>query len=290
MENIIKIKGLSKRYDNFALNHIDLNVPSGMITGFIGENGAGKTTTIKLLIDAIKKDEGEIQIFGTSNEHLTREMKENISVILEDGCLPEELRFSQIARVMKEIYANWDQKIFDHFITRFGLSNEKEKKIKNYSKGMKVKLSLAIALSHHAKLLIIDESTSGLDPIFRNEILDILLEFIQEEQHAVLISSHILSDLEKICDYIAYIRKGKMVFNERKDELDEKYAILKCSKKEFQEIEKAAVIGYRENSFGVESLILRKRFPENFAAEKATIEEIMLYYSIGGAQNERNGH
>lgn len=290
MENIIKIKGLSKRYDNFALNHIDLNVPSGMITGFIGENGAGKTTTIKLLIDAIKKDEGEIQIFGTSNEHLTREMKENISVILEDGCLPEELRFSQIARVMKEIYANWDQKIFDHFITRFGLSNEKEKRIKNYSKGMKVKLSLAIALSHHAKLLIIDESTSGLDPIFRNEILDILLEFIQEEQHAVLISSHILSDLEKICDYIAYIRKGQMVFNERKDELDEKYAILKCSKKEFQEIERAAVIGYRENSFGVEALILRKRFPENFAAEKATIEEIMLYYSIGGAQNERNGH
>lgn len=290
MENIIKIKGLSKRYDNFALNHIDLNVPSGMITGFIGENGAGKTTTIKLLIDAIKKDEGEIQIFGTSNEHLTREMKENISVILEDGCLPEELRFSQIARVMKEIYANWDQKIFDHFITRFGLSNEKEKKIKNYSKGMKVKLSLAIALSHHAKLLIIDESTSGLDPIFRNEILDILLEFIQKEQHAVLISSHILSDLEKICDYIAYIRKGQIVFNERKDELDEKYAILKCSKKEFQEIERAAVIGYRENSFGVEALILRKRFPENFAAEKATIEEIMLYYSIGGAQNERNGH
>lgn len=290
MENIIKIKGLSKRYDNFALNHIDLNVPSGMITGFIGENGAGKTTTIKLLIDAIKKDEGEIQIFGTSNEHLTREMKENISVILEDGCLPEELRFSQIARVMKEIYANWDQKIFDHFIARFGLSNEKEKRIKNYSKGMKVKLSLAIALSHHAKLLIIDESTSGLDPIFRNEILDILLEFIQKEQHAVLISSHILSDLEKICDYIAYIRKGQIVFNERKDELDEKYAILKCSKKEFQEIERAAVIGYRENSFGVEALILRKRFPENFAAEKATIEEIMLYYSIGGAQNERNGH
>jgi ABC-2 type transport system ATP-binding protein len=225
--------------------------------GFIGENGAGKTTTIKLILDLIQRDEGSIEILGKDNLTNLKDIKENLGVVMEDSFFPENLTASNVNCVLKGIYSTWDGKRFEDYLKQFSIP--KDKIIKEYSKGMKMKLSIAAALSHDSKLLILDEATNGLDPIVRDELLDVFLEFIQDESHSVFISSHIISDLEKVCDYITFIHKGSIIFSQSKDDLLDCHGILKCSEKEFQKVDKQAIIGYRKNHFGIEALVLKDK-------------------------------
>ncbi|MGL5347030.1 MAG: ABC transporter ATP-binding protein [Peptostreptococcaceae bacterium] len=276
MENAIEIKNLCKLYDGFKIDKLNLVIPSGCIMGIIGENGAGKSTTIKLMLDIIKKDSGTIKILGKDSTTIDKDFKEQIGVVFDDSCFPEELNITHIEKILKNVYKTWDSKTFNKYISRFALP--KKKIIKEFSKGMKMKLSIAVALSHNPKVLILDEATSGLDPVAREEILDVFWDFVQDESHTVLISSHILSDLEKICDYIAFIHRGKLVFNEAKDELSEKYGILKCSNEDLDLIDRDSIISYRKSSFSAEALVLKEEMPRNYIVDNASIEDIMLYY------------
>lgn len=273
MEMALEVNNLCKQYQGFSLKNISFSLPKGAIMGFVGENGAGKSTTIKLILDLIKKETGEVNIYG--NNKMEKSMKEQIGVVLDEACFPDELNVKEIDYVMNKIYHTWDKKAFTQWKERFGLPDKK--KVKEYSKGMKMKLSIAVALSHGSKLLILDEATSGLDPIVREEILEVFQEFIQNEEHAVFISSHIISDLEKICDYITFIHKGQILFTKEKDSLIEDYGILKCSKEEFQQLNKNMWINYRENQFGVEALVEKKKVQKGYMLDKATIEDIMLF-------------
>jgi ABC-2 type transport system ATP-binding protein len=275
MSNILEITNLSKIYNGFKLDNLNLELPSGCIMGVIGENGAGKSTTIKLILDIIHKDSGSIKIFGKDNCSMSKELKEQIGVVLDESCFPENLNLKDIGKIMKSIYKTWNGEVFQTYVKKFSLTSDKA--IKDYSKGMKMKLSIAVALSHNPKLLILDEATGGLDPIVREEILDVFWEFVQDESRSILISSHILSDLEKICDYIAFIHKGKLVFNEQKDALSEKYGLLKCSEKELNSLDKSIIVNYRKNSFSIEALVIKDRVPKGFIIDNASIEDIMLY-------------
>lgn len=276
MESAFKITNLSKNYKDFKLDNINIELPKGCIMGFIGENGAGKSTTIKLILDLIHKDSGNITILGKDNKKELNLIKENIGVVMDECFFPENINASNINLIMKNIYKTWDEKKFYNMLSSFSLPEKKI--IKEYSKGMKMKLSIAVALSHDSKLLILDEATSGLDPIVRDEILDVFLEFIQNEEHSIFISSHIISDLEKICDYITFIHKGKILFSEPKDRLVEDYGILKCSSEDFKCIDKSFVKGLRKSSFGIEALVLKNKIKGSYIIDKASIEDIMLFY------------
>lgn len=279
MRNILEINHLTKRFKEFQLQDINIALPQGSIMGFVGENGAGKSTTIKLILNLLHRDQGEIKIFGLDNIRHEHQIKDNIGVVFEDTNYPENMKATDIALVMKNIYQNWDNDVFRAYLKRFSLSPNKI--IKEYSRGMKMKLSLAIALSHQAKLLILDEATSGLDPIVRDEILDIFLEFIQDEDHGIFISSHIVSDLEKVADYITFIHEGRIVLSEPKDNLLYKYGLLKCSSAEFAQIPSDKVIGYRKNNFGVEALVKKEDIKGNMTVDPVSIEEIMLFTRRG---------
>lgn len=247
--------------------------------GFIGENGAGKSTTIKAILDLIRKDSGEVTILGETNLSKNPRLKEHIGVVMDECSFPENLNAKEIDKVMKNCYKTWNRTKYMRYLDKFALSLKKP--VKEYSRGMKMKLSIAVALSHDSKLLILDEATSGLDPIVRDEILDVFLDFIQDESHSVFISSHIISDLEKICDYITFIHNGKIIFSEVKDELLDKYTIIKCSEAEYSTIDKAAIIGRRKSSFGIEALALKKKIPSNIRTDNVNIEDIMLYFVKG---------
>jgi len=277
MQEALKLVNVSKRYRDFSLNSVNVTLPTGCIMGFIGENGAGKTTTIKLILDLIKRDEGSIYVLGKDNLIDLKSVKENIGVVMEDSFFPNNLTAKDVNRILKGIYKTWDEKRFDSYLHQ--LSIPVNKPVKEYSKGMKMKLSIAAALSHDSKLLILDEATNGLDPVIRDEILDVFLEFIQDESHSIFISSHIISDLERVCDYITFIHKGSIVFSESKDELLNLYGILKCSEKDFSRINPEAVIGYRKSQFGVEALVKKKLVRGNFVIDRTSIEEIMLFYT-----------
>lgn len=279
MENMLKIENVCKNYPSFSLNHINFQVPAGCIMGFIGENGAGKSTTIKLILDLIQKDSGVIEVLGQDSTKISRDMKEHIGVVLDEANFSQELNYKDINKIMKHLYKTWDSHKFMQMMKEGAIPPDR--KFKDYSKGMKMKLSIAAAVCHDTWLLIMDEATSGLDPVSREEVLDFLLEFIQDERHAVFISSHILSDLEKVCDYITLIHKGSIIFSEVKDELIEKYGILKCGKDEMADIDAEAIIGMRENAFGIEALVLKNRIPEGFVVDLATLDEIMLFYVKG---------
>lgn len=276
MENILEISNLSKSYDGFKLYNLNLQLPYGCVMGVIGENGAGKSTTIKLILDLVNKDSGSIQIFGENYKSMTRLQKEEIGVVLDECHLPEKLNLAEIENVMKNMYTTWSKSHFANYVKKFSLPEKTL--IKDYSKGMKMKLSIAIALSHNPKLLILDEATSGLDPVVRDQILDVFWDFVQDECHSIFISSHILSDLEKICDYVSFIHKGKLIFCERKDVLLEKYGILRCSEDDLKSINKTNIIGYRKNTFSVEALVLKDNINDKFVLDDASIEDIMLYH------------
>ena len=283
MENILEIKNLSKKYNGFELRNVNIELPKGIIMGFIGENGAGKTTTIKSILNIINRDSGEIKIFGLDNKENERKIKEDIGVVLDDSFLSEYLNPADINKIMKNIYKNWDEKLYFKYIEDFKLP--KEKISKEYSSGMKMKLKIAVALAHHPRLLILDEPTSGLDPVARNEILDIFQEFIQDEEHGIFVSSHITSDLEHIADYITFINNGEIIFTKTRDELLENYGIVKCSEEQFKKIDKKDYIKYKKNRYEYDVLIEDKyEFKKKYdisVIDKTSLEDIMLIYIKG---------
>lgn len=285
--NAIEIENLSKHYDNFSLDKISFNVPSGSIMGFVGENGAGKTTTIKAILDLIHIDGGTIRIWGNSSKNLPKDLKAQIGVVFDGSNLHESLTTDNISLIMKNIYPNWNKNDFNKYLSKFHLP--KGKKIKDFSRGMKMKLSIAIALSHNSRLLILDEATSGLDPMIRDEILDIFMDFIQEEEYTILLSSHIISDIEKIADYVTFIHEGRIIFSENKDKLIYRHGVIRCRKEDVQKIDRSYIVGIRENSFGAEVMInnvdLFKRRNREFIPERTSIEEIMLFISRGKGTN-----
>lgn len=276
MDDILKIKSLSKPLNDFYLGPLDLNIKRGSIVGYIGENGAGKSTTIKMILGDMKKDSGQIFIFGKKVEDLTEDEKKKIAFVFEDFFFPQEMNIKEVEKFHSMYYGNfWEKETFNKLLKRFNLPEKK--KISSFSRGMKMKLSLILALSHKAELLILDEATSGLDPVARDDILDILLEFIQDENKSIMISSHILSDLEKIADEIAFIHRGKLIFVESKDILEEEYGIVSLSKEEFESLDKNAIISVRDYKFGKECLVKKQLLPESLEVENASIEEIMVY-------------
>lgn len=279
MTNIIEIKNLVKKYDNkFTLGSIDLEIPSGVIVGLIGENGAGKTTLIKSILNILKIDEGNIKIFNKNFNKEENTIKEDIGVVLDNMFFPEILTPKDINIVMKDIYKKWDEELFKKYLNDFGLNINKQ--IKTMSKGMRKKLEIATSLSHHPKLLILDEPTSGLDPVVRNEVLDIFLDFIQDEEHTILLSTHITSDLEHIADKIIFINKGKILLDKNRDDLLDNYGILKCDIDSFDTISKEDIIVYKKNKYNYEILVdniskIKKKY-KNFIVDKITLEELMV--------------
>ncbi|MCI9487300.1 MAG: ABC transporter ATP-binding protein [Lachnospiraceae bacterium] len=277
MQDALRLRGVSKRYRGFALEDVSLTLPSGCIMGFIGENGAGKTTTIKLILDMIRRDGGSVEVFGKDCRGMRRSAWEDIGVVLDDCGFSEELTAIHVGRIMAGIYKSWDEREFERLLGSYHV--DLHKRVKEYSRGMKMKLSLAVAMAHDTKLLILDEATSGLDPVAREELLESFQDFIQDEGHSIFISSHIISDLEKVCDYITFIHKGRILFSEEKDLLLENHGIFHGTREGLAELPEDAVAGVREGAFGVEALVRRDRVPGGLALDRAGLEEIMLFYS-----------
>ena len=273
--NALEIQNVTKHYEDFSLGPITIMLPAGCIMGFIGENGAGKTTTIKLILDLIRRDSGKITILGKSLDEKNVALKEQIGVVMDDSSFPENLTAQNINTILKSCYKTWDSAKFEQFCAKFELPDKK--RVHDYSRGMKMKLSIAVALSHGSRLLILDEATSGLDPIVRDEILDLFLEFIQDERNSIFLSSHIISDLEKICDYITFIHRGKILISDEKDMLLNKYVVAKLTNEQYGLLDPEIVIGARSNSFGVEALMCKDHVPRNIISDPATLEDIMLY-------------
>ena len=279
-ENAIEIRDLTVKYDGFILDKVSFNVAKGSIMGFIGQNGAGKTTTIKALLNIIKKDEGTIRMLGLDNVVDDTAIKEQISVVFDELPFHDQLNAKGINIILRDVYREWDSNVFKGYLDRLALPEHK--KIGDFSKGMKMKLQIAAALSHNAKLLIMDEATTGLDPVVRNECLDIFLEYIQDEDHSILMSSHITTDLEKVADSVTFINKGKILLTGYKHDVLEKHGVIKCKKSEYKEIDPADIISARRTDFGAEVMIKDKALCHckyaGLVLDNTTLEEMMLYY------------
>ena len=280
MNNAIEIRNLSKRYPGFTLDGVSFALPEGGVLGLVGENGAGKSTIINLLMNAVRRDSGEVRVLGCDPMDpgfmLT---KQDVGVVLDEAHFPELLTALDVGKMMKRCYTRWNDTLYRDYLARFDLPEKKS--FKDYSRGMRMKLAIAVALSHGARLLILDEATGGLDPMARDEMLDILNDFTRQENHSILISSHIVSDLEKICDSIAFVHKGRLLFCEEKDRLMEEYALLKLTKSDFEAVPPEAVVSVRENPYGVEVLVRRALVNEALTPERATLEEIILFFVKG---------
>lgn len=278
--NAIEIKGLEKRYDGFQLGSFDLTLPSGCIMGLVGENGAGKSTTIKLIMNAIGRDAGEISVLGVDNRSAEfRDVKEDIGVVLDEAYFPEVMSARNVGKVMALTYKNWDAAAFESYLKKFSLAPDKI--FKDYSRGMRMKLAIAAALSHGAKLLILDEATSGLDPMARDELLDIFNDFTRDENCSILLSSHIVSDLEKICDYIAFLHRGRLVLCEEKDRLLEEYALVRLPEERLSELPEESIISRRASGYATEALVLRGGIPAAIPTEHTSLEDIILFLAKG---------
>ena len=286
MKNCIEIKGLCKSYGDFSLNNINLTLPGGSILGLIGENGAGKTTTIKCILNLIRRDAGEITVLGHDNIREEKLAKQDIGLVLDECFFHDSLRPRDVEKILAPAYKNWDSDLFRSYLDKFGLPEKKL--IKEFSRGMKIKLSLSAALAHHPKLLILDEATAGLDPVIRDEILDEFLGFIQDEDHAILMSSHITSDLEKVADYIAYIHQGQVVLSDAKDAILDSYGRVGCTAAQLEAIAPDDVLRVRKGSFGCEALVKdRAAFARKYPmllVERTTLEDIMLFVGKGEAK------
>lgn len=284
MENAIEIKNLSKSYEDFCLNNIILNIPKGSIVGLIGENGAGKSTLISSLLGIIKSSYEELKIFGMDFKTDEIQIKKDIAVIFDTTHYDDEFTPKFIGQILSKVYSNWDQATYLQYIHQFNLPMKK--KIKKFSRGMKMKLEFAIAFSHDAKLLILDEATSGLDPIIRDEILSIIREYTEDENHTVLMSSHITSDLDKISDYIAYIHEGKLLFMKPYDELREEYGVLHVGKELLDSLNQEDIIGYTKEAYSYTILVKNRLAIQSIFKDleimRPTVEEIMLFYAKGG--------
>ena len=278
MNNVLEINNVTKDYKKFKIDNISFNLPKGYIMGFIGANGAGKTTTIKLILNMIKRDSGEIKVFGLDNIREEERIKEQIGVVFDECYYLEDWTLNDVEKAVSIFYKNWNSSIYEKYLKEFNLA--RDKKVKDLSRGMRMKLMIAVAFSHEAKLLILDEPTSGLDPVARDEFLDILRDYIEDEEKSVIFSSHITSDIEKIADYITYINNGKIIFTGEKDEFLEKYCIIKGGKEDITESQKKEIIGLRMHSTGFEGLIELKKavgFSSKVIIEKASLDEIMIY-------------
>lgn len=275
MNNAIETRELTKSFKGFTLDRLSLVLPSGCILGLIGENGAGKTTAIKLLLGILKADSGSASVLGQDISGDMGRVKEEIGVVLDEPGLPEKLTVKQLGNIMPNIYKSWSREDFSAYIRRLDLPEDKP--YKDFSRGMKMKLGLALALSHKPRLLLLDEATSGLDPVVRDDVTDLLLDFTRDEGHSVLISSHIVSDLEKVCDYIAFLHKGKLMLLEEKDVLLSEYGLLQCSKEEAETIEPSAIIGRRDNPYGCRLIVRADALPRGAKTENISIEELFIF-------------
>lgn len=283
MEHAIEIRHLSKEYKDFRLQDVSLNIPTGTVMGLIGANGAGKSTFINSILGLVNSDYKMLRIFGKDLRTQEKEIKEDIAVIFDVSHYNLEFTPAFIGKMLSRVYKNWDMTIYEQYLEEFHLP--KRKKLKQYSKGMKMKLEFAIAFSHAPKLLILDEATSGLDPIFREEILDIIRKYTEDEDHTVLLSSHITSDLDKIADYIAFIHEGQLLFVKTYDEIQENFGIINCRKELFDSLNPEDILSYRKESYGYKVMIeskqeLRKIFPD-LEIENASIEDLMLFQVKG---------
>ena len=274
--NAIELRGLEKHYEDFDLK-IDLELPQGCILGLVGENGAGKSTTIRLLLGMTRPDGGSIRVLGEE-----RADKEQIGVVLDEPAYPECLTPRQLGRVMAGIFRSWDPAAYEGYLKK--LSLPENKRFKDFSRGMKMKLSIAVALSHHPRLLVLDEPTSGLDPVVRDEVVELFADFAREEDHSVLISSHIVSDLEKLCDYVAFLHKGRLLLCEEKDALREAYGLARLSRADFEALDPAAVIGSRRSPYGVSAILRRSAAPAGLALEPVSIEDLFIRMVKEGEQ------
>lgn len=273
MYNALEIKGLSKEYKDFRLDNVSFEVPSGSIVGLIGENGSGKTTIIKLILNMIKKNGGEVTVLG-KNKGIS-DIKNEIGVVMDEPGFPGFLNAKEINRIMKNIFSNWSDDTFFGYLKKLKVPDNKE--YKDMSKGTKMKTGIAVALSHNPRLLILDEATNGLDPVVRSEVNEIFTEFTRDESHSILISSHIVSDLDRICDYIVFIHNGKLMLFEEKDRLLEKYCIVHCTREQLSSIERSKIIGRKENKYDISVLMEKSQVKSGFSTSPVDIEELFVF-------------
>ena len=280
MENILELQQICKSFpkSNFILDKLSFSLPYGAILGFVGENGAGKTTTIGCILNTVRKDSGMVKLFGKEMRDTDTDIREKIGVVYDGDNFPGFWSAKQLSQVMEGIYTKWDNALFQKYLENFHLPVKQ--KIKNYSRGMTMKLAIAVALSHHPQLLILDEATSGLDPIMRDEMLDVFLEFVQEESHSILLSSHITSDLEKVADYITFIHNGKLILTASKNDLVYHYAVMRCRESQFLALDPGDIIAYRKRDFQIDVLVDNgkeaQRKYKGAVVDHVSVDEIML--------------
>lgn len=285
MENILELKEVCKTFpkSGFALDKVSFSVPYGAIMGFVGENGAGKTTTIGCILNTVSKDSGTVKLFGKEMRDGDTDIKEKIGVVYDGDNFPGYLSAEELSGIMGGLYKNWDNPLFQKYLRDFGLPARQ--KIKNYSRGMTMKLAISAALSHHPELLILDEATSGLDPVMRDDMLDIFLEFVQEENHAILLSSHITGDLEKVADYITFIHNGKLTMTVSKNDLVYNYGVMRCKESQFLTLDPSDMIAFRKRDFQIDVLVsdgkeARRKY-KNVVIDHVPVDEIMLLLAKG---------
>ena len=280
MENILELQQICKSFpkSNFILDKLSFSLPYGSILGFVGENGAGKTTTIGCILNTVRKDSGMVKLFGKEMRDTDTDIREKIGVVYDGDNFPGFWSAKQLSQVMEGIYTQWDNALFQKYLENFHLPVKQ--KIKNYSRGMTMKLAIAVALSHHPQLLILDEATSGLDPIMRDEMLDVFLEFVQEESHSILLSSHITSDMEKVADYITFIHNGKLILTASKNDLVYHYAVMRCRESQFLALDPGDIIAYRKRDFQIDVLVDNgkeaQRKYKDAVVDHVSVDEIML--------------
>ena len=292
MDKILESHDLRKEFKGFVLDNISFSLSRGFIMGFIGPNGAGKTTTIKLIMNLLHRDGGEIKVFGLDLLGHEKEIKERIGFVYDEIFYYESLTAGEIGFLMPRFYRSWDRDAFRRYLNDFSLPHKK--KIKEFSRGMKMKLSLAVALSHHAELVIMDEPTAGLDPVFRNELLEILSGYIQDEKKSVLFSSHITSDLERIADYVTFINRGKIVFSENKDDVQHRYSVVQGPKADLTPDLESRLIGLNRAGFGFDGLCedvdeIRQQLSGQSIVENASLDQIMIYFARDGRNDNQGG-
>lgn len=273
--NALELKNVTKSFPGFTLDNVNLTLPGGCIMGLIGENGAGKSTTIKLILDILHKDSGSITILGKDNQENIKLTKEDIGVVFDEVGIPGCLTTRDVGNVMKNTFMNWDEACYEELLRKLSLPDNKQ--FSEFSRGMKMKLGIAVALSHDSKLLLLDEATSGLDPVARDEVVEMFSDYTRDENHSILISSHIVSDLEKLCDYIAFLHKGKLLLCEEKDVLLSEYGLVFCSKEQLKDLDPDAVKHVKENPYGVEAMVLRDKVPSGLDVKPISIEELFIF-------------
>lgn len=277
--NAIELKDVCKAYSGFCLDHINLTLPSGCVMGLIGENGAGKSTTIKLILDMVHKDSGSITLLGQDNTQNTRLLKEDVGVVMDELGMPDCLNIKQVGNIMANTFCRWDMQYYRDLINRFDLPWDKQ--FKQFSKGMKMKLAIAIAMSHHSKLLLLDEPTGGLDPVVRDEVVDMFYEFTRDESHSILISSHIVSDLEKLCDYIAFLHRGKLLLCEEKDRLLEEYGVVHGTQQQIDQIDPLAVVYRQDKPYEVQAVVKKSGVLSDMQVSPIGLEELFVFMVKG---------